>query len=616
MEESRRLTPASPSSAAKAALPLILLAAVIQGWALYGLHHAIEYHHWPATESGWLVALYAVTLFVPITVQLLARYAHAAILWRFVAMLAVAFFYFGWHFGAHVLGGGASAYTADSAWPLSLALLFGVLWLLVLPFAQSRLTTGHWASDYGALFTHAWHNKLMLAEAVLFTGLFWLLMFLWQMLFHLLKIDYFRELFKEPIFIYPVTALTFGCALHLIGSITQLTSIVLEQLLNVLKWLATLAAVILTLFTVALVLSLPGLVFTGQKAIGATWLLWLLAVMVLFLNAAYRDGRVLEPYPSWIARCLRAIVPLMVIIALTALYALIVRSRHYGLTVERVWAFVVASAALLYSVGYSMAAFRKGAWLGAISRVNISVAVALIVVIGAAMTPLLSPFRLAANSQFRLVQERGLNAVEAAGDKRIGIRAYGQNSPLHYLRFDAGRYGQARLKELAESYDGPDQDTVRRSANAVLALKTRWEPVAPVDVREALGKLPVYPQGRTLDPGLIDKLVKDLGQPGVLGLRDFSGQAAGIFIDLNGDSTEEFVFMMPPRGRVYENRQGKWQYRGDVVDPSRLGVAGAGGGGAARSLIDDLTQGNVASTPSKWSDLLIGTHRYRMDAPD
>jgi hypothetical protein len=157
--------------------------------------------------------------------------------------------------------------------------LFGVLWLLVLPFAQSRLTTGHWASDYRALFTHAWHNKLMLAEAALFTGLFWLLLFLWQMLFHLLKIDFFRELFEEPIFIYPVTALTFGCAMHLIGSITQLTSVVLEQLLNVLKWLATIAAAILTLFTVALVLNLPGLLFTGQKVIDATWLLWLVAVM-------------------------------------------------------------------------------------------------------------------------------------------------------------------------------------------------------------------------------------------------------------------------------------------------------------------------------------------------
>jgi hypothetical protein len=34
------------------------------------------------------------------------------------------------------------------------------------------------------------------------------------------------------------------------------------------------------------------LLFTGQKAIGAAWLLWLVAVVVLLLNAAYRDGTV------------------------------------------------------------------------------------------------------------------------------------------------------------------------------------------------------------------------------------------------------------------------------------------------------------------------------------
>jgi Domain of unknown function (DUF4153) len=610
MEESQRSAPE------KASLPLILFAAIVQGWALYGLHHAIEYHHWPATDSAWLTALYALALFIPISVQLLAQYAQSKTLWRFIAALAVAFFYFGWHFGAHVLGG-PSVFTADPGWVFPLALLFGVLWLLVLPFVQSRLTTGHWASDYGALFTHAWHNKLMLAEALLFTGLFWLLLFLWQMLFHLLKIDYFRELFKEPIFFYPVTALAFGCALHLIGSITQLTSVVLEQLLNVLKWLATLAAVILTLFTVALVLKLPGLFFTEEKAIGATWLLWLLAVMVLFLNAAYRDGSVLQPYPKWIARSLKAVVPLMVIIALTALYALIVRARHYGLTVERVWALVVAGAGLLYSVGYSIAAFRNGAWLGAISRVNIIVAAALIVVIAAAMTPLLSPFRLAANSQFRLVQERGLKAIDRSSARNpYGWTSYGRNSPLDYLRFDAGQYGQARLKELAGSYAGPDAENVRHSASAVLAQKTRWDAVARVDVRDALGKLHVFPQGRALDAGLADLLVKDLEAPySFVGLRDFSTQAAGIFIDLNGDNSDEFVLMTftsPSRGRVYENRQGQWQYRGDVIE--LFGIFGARAGTSAGGyVLDELNKGNVTSSPSKWSDLLIGTHRYRID---
>jgi hypothetical protein len=38
--------------------------------------------------------------------------------------------------------------------------------------------------------------------------------------------------------------------------------------------------------------------------------------------------------------------------------------------------------------------------------------------------------------------------------------------------------------------------------------------------------------------------------------------------------------------------------------------------GAARDLIDDLAKGNVSARPSKWSDLVIGTHKYRINASD
>ena len=176
----------SRSSSAQVRLPLILLAAVVQGWALYGLHHAIKEHHWPATDQAWLIALYALAVFTPVTLQLLAEYRRAAALWRLVAVLAIAFFYFGWHHGASVATSGSEPFRgSDEYFPL--ALLLTVLWLLALPFAQSRLAAGHWTTEYHSLFANAWRNKLTLAEAALFTGLFWLMLFLWQMLFHMLK---------------------------------------------------------------------------------------------------------------------------------------------------------------------------------------------------------------------------------------------------------------------------------------------------------------------------------------------------------------------------------------------------------------------------------------------
>lgn len=37
----------------------------------------------------------------------------------------------------------------------------------------------------------------------------------------MLGIRFFKELFQEPIFVYPVTSLTFGIALYLIGSLDR-----------------------------------------------------------------------------------------------------------------------------------------------------------------------------------------------------------------------------------------------------------------------------------------------------------------------------------------------------------------------------------------------------------
>jgi Domain of unknown function (DUF4153) len=585
------------------ALPFILLAAVIQGWSLYGLHHSLEFHHWPATNQGWLMALYALAVFVPLTVQMLADHARGAPMWRLVAILAAGYFYFGWHHGAAVFPGGPELFRgADEYFPFALVLI--VLWLMALPFAQVRLATGRWAIQYPALFANAWRNKLTLAEAGLFTALFWLLLFLWQMLFHMLGIDYFRELFREPIFVYPVTSLTFGCALHLIGSIERLTAVVLEQLLNVLKWLGLLAGAILVLFTVALVFKLPGLVFTGQKAIGAAWLLWLIAVVVLLLNAAYRDGSVPQPYPKWMAQFLRLAVPLTVIVSLTAIYALSMRSRQYGLTVERIWGFVVAGAALLYSAGYSIAALGRGAWLAGMSRVNVAVAIALIAVLSAALTPLLSPYRLAADSQFRLIRAKGLAVMDDKHPKGI---AFTQNSPLQYLRFDSGRYGLVKLQELADSPMGIDADGVRQAAKRLLAQKNRWEFQPASDTAVVLGKLHTYPAGRTLDQDLKDKLITDLAKPeNRFSFQDLSEErVVGIYIDLAGSGADDFVLLTANHGLVYEHREAGWALVADA-NPSFIGPQWKSG------LLDELAKGNVSTAAPKWKELTIGSRTFRV----
>lgn len=618
-------------------LPVVLIAAVVQGWALYALHLSLAGSRWPATQPGWLLALYAVAVFVPLTVQLLADHARQQWMWLIVSFMALLFAYFGWHHGAHVMSRDTEDFVSSGRW-FPLAFVLGVLWLHMLPFVQCRLAGGKWRTGYAALFDTTWRNTLVLAEAVLFTTLFWLLLFLWQSLFMMLGMRFFSELFRAPIFVYPVSALVFGFALHLIGSVERLIGVILEQLLNVLKWLAVIAGLILALFTVALTFRLSGMIASGERAIGAVWLLWLIAVTVLFVNAAYRDGSVGQPYPRWISLALRGVIPLLVVIAITALYALYVRIDAYGFTVERVWAAIVSVAACIYAAGYTLAAIRTGRWMAGIAGVNVFTAVFMIVAVGLALTPVLSPYRIAANSQFqralaapqtaafsrpaaRAAPDGGLAAPGASegslvtagvpgGESAAGERAdagYARDTPLHYLRFDAGRYGTARLQDLASLQDHPRAAQIREAAVAMLAQQQRWQPAVPMNLRQRLEEIAVHPSGRHLDAALLERLEADLRNPRLPWRHSHPDRAfGGIFVDLNADGDEEFVLVAGASGFVYERREGAWQ-RVASMTPAR-GFAAVGD-----AMVAEIVKGHVVVQEPEWRELMIGGQRFRLN---
>ena len=579
-------------------LPVILAAAVGQGWALFGLHHAITTHTWPATDLAWLLALYSVVVLIPVTIQLLAGQMRGQAASAIVALLTVAVFYFGWHHGSAVADFHDNRF-AESGECFPLAIVLIVLWLQVMPFVQARLRMGRWTADYHPLFDYAWRNAITLAEAGAFTGLFWLLLFLWQSLFHMLRIDFFRDLFQQPIFVYPVTSLVFGCALHLIGSVERLVSTVLEQILNVFKWLGTVSGLLLALFTVALIFRLPSLIFTGEKAIGASWLLWLVAVVVLFLNAAYRDGSVSKPYPAWMAFSLRIVIPLTVIVALTATYALVLRTREYGLTVERFWGFIVAAAALIYAIGYALAAAGKGAWFAGISRVNVIAALALIGALALALTPVLSPYRLSADSQYTLVME---GRFKPADDR------HRSGSPFHYLRFGSGAYGRHKLAELAQLQNHPDAALIRALASAELRLTSPWETVPQEPAANALAKMVIYPPGRTLDAELSQRLRADMDAPGRRYMWTSAADApiAGLFVDLSteGSGAEEFVLLNGANGVVYRKDARGWR---------EIGLAnGAPSAVTQQRLLAELARGDVSVRDPEWKELWVGSYRIRV----
>lgn len=583
---------ASPTRAINGTLPIILVAAVVQGWILYLLHLAIDTKSWPATHPEWLAAFYAVAAFIPLTIQLLAEHAGKLTMWIITASLAVVFMYFGWHHGHSVIADGTREFVAVQGW-FQLGLVLGVLWLLALPFIQCRLADGTWRARYEMLFEVSWRFILMLAEAAFFTGIFWGLLLLWQQLFYMLGITFFRELFAKPIFIYPVNSIVIGFALYRIGSLDRMTSLVLAQFLNVLKWLALVAGLLLALFTITLIAKLPGMIASGERVISATWLLWLMAATVLLINAAYRDGTTAQPYPKWSGIGMRCVIPLTVIIAVTALYALCVRVHSYGFTVERVWALMVAVAACIYAVGYSFAVRDSTHWMSGMARVNIAVSLFLVVIVSLGLTPVLSPYRIAADSQFHRVQE--LSAAERNSRQQ-------QGASLQYLRFNAGNYGMARLRQLENLQNHPRAADIREAAAAVLVQEQRDLRPVPVDISDELRAMVVYPPDRTPDAGLLKQLQEQL-QHQILHTSVQAGLGfGGVFIDLNADQVEEFVLLTPGIAYLYERQSDAWTLRGNMMSSPLL---------VNSDLPAQIRAGNVHVIEPAWQELEIGSIVFR-----
>lgn len=581
----------------RSALYTILIAAVIQGWALYGLHWALRNDAWPASDKGWLFALYAVAAFMPLTVQLLAAHFRQRLLWVFIAGLALLFAGFGGYHGSAVSPPLLARPSGEP--PLLPVAALAVFWLILLPFLQARLTNGRWRNAYAEYFEHAWHNKLRLAEAGAFTIALWLLLVLWGGLFRLLGIHFFHELFREPLFVYPVTALAVGIALHLIGSQQRLVTVALEQILGLLKWLAVVAALILLLFTLTLLPKLPELFAAGRRALSAHWLLWLVAVMVLLLNAGYRDGSASQPYPRWLGVALRVVAPLLVIVALTALYSLGVRIATLGLTVERSWGLLVAVAAVAYAVGYAWAAARSGPWMAGMGRVNVVVALGLVGMLALMLTPVLSPWRLTAASQYRVAL--------AAEDAKL------RDGALQYLRFNAGREGLTRLARVASIDNHPRAAQLRAAAQRIQEAQFPWEPV-PADPEQTLATLPVFPAGRQIDAALQAVLAATPAEVGntlsPLTLCDMNkAGCAGLFIDLDGDGSEEFVLAWTYMVQVFQRTGDDWQRiadGGNAIPTTRKLPTERDG------LVGALERGDYNVQAPRWPDLRIGDRVIRL----
>lgn len=441
------------------ALPLssrstIVLIALLQGLALYAVQQASN--SWLFEDIASRYRWYTWVLTIPTAIALTLVNLRDRRLWLHTAIgsavvLALAS-WIGWNLG----GGATGLVDGPLHWPFSISM--GIAVFVTLPWWQFRLQHGHWRATYDALFERAWQNGLTLTLALAFTGLTWLLLWLWAALFQLVDIAFFRDLFREEAFVSLATGCLFGFGVLIGRTQHRAIQVTRQVLFAICRGLLPLLSFIAVLF----VLSLP---FTGLEALwntrSATWLLVTVSLLlVAFTNSVYQHDSERAAYPLWLRRLVDASLLALPVYAGLALYAMGLRIVQYGWTLERFWGVLVVLTVCGYAVGYALSVLRRrGRWLQPIERVNRWMCWTVLAVALLANSPLLDGVRISIASQVAR-----LTADPAAINGKDAIA----------LRFEFGRRGVDALRELQKDPRLADDARALSVIGDALAREHRW----------------------------------------------------------------------------------------------------------------------------------------------
>ncbi|WP_105102547.1 DUF4153 domain-containing protein [Microbulbifer pacificus] len=461
---------------------LILAAALIQGLALYTLKFFTAVDGW---SPVWQYLCYTIAIAIPPLVIVTVAPRLARGYWWLIAGYAVVL---------ALLAGyrGYQCTPADQVYcgnphefvPAIAIATFVVAFLLrACSTGAARLQQ----PQYPALFHFSWDNALTIGLTLVFTGTFWLILFLWQALFKLVGVDFFHELFRKDWFCYPVTWLAAGSGAILFRS-QQSFVLTLKRLLR------TMLVALLPLLAVLTIVFLATLPFTGLQPIwdtgrGSALLLWLVALLLFFTNGVVQDDFPFARYPRWINRVLLLALIVAPFYTAFALYGLWLRVAQYGWTPERLWGFVVALTLALLATSYSLSILRRGAhWSEWLRRINTGLALWVLAVCLITQSPLVNFWRISAGSQLARLQDG---------------RAELADFDFFFLREKLGRPGLEALR-AAKAFPAIQQNAdVTSHIDALLAQPDAiWElrknPLQTQAEIQKLREIEVIPAGSSL----------------------------------------------------------------------------------------------------------------------
>lgn len=588
---------ASPDDVAWAG-PARAVIGLAQGVALYFLFDAYQNKIWPATDGTIFAALCTAAIFVPLIVVSALTHLRLGLLIRWALAVTLICTALAWYDAYRdIYRDLISSLDFPRNLP-SLQLWFALM--LGLFIGHGLLVAG--ASDrrfiarYPTYFGISWKHGLQAVMATLFTGIFWLVLWLGADLFKLIKIDFLYELIRKNWFWIPATTVALNYAIHITDVRVGIVRGMRTLSCNLLSWLLPLLTLIAASFVVALA-------FTGMEPLwntrrASSILLTAAASLIFLINSAYQDGARIDgdrdgevqPLPRLLRIAVKAASLILIPLVLLAAYGIWLRVSQYGWTPQRLIATACAMVAACYALGYAVAAIVPSVSVFRLESTNVVTAFVILAVLLALYTPAADPARISVADQLRRFDAGTISADQL---------------DYVFLRFGAGRYGNDALRKLA---DQPTSQPVAQKAAEMLQKKNRFEafrPSPPVGVEDRRNNITVaQPRGQPLPSGFAETDWNSFQRPYQLP-QCLIGRAKcdAVLLDLDGDGAAEIVLMPSLAGQasVFRmNNDRSWAYLGVLSISNCAGMREA------------LIAGTAITAQPRFSELEVAGRRLRL----
>lgn len=440
-----------------------------------------------------------------------------------------------------------------------------VLVLFFTPFLLVWLHDRKSVLDYARLFDAAWTMAVRYLLAWGFVAVFWLVAFLSNALLGLVDVTFVDLLLRTDWARFGTSGAVLGLGLAVIYELRDRISPYL--ILRLLRLLVPVMLVVVLVFLVAV--PVRGLTHLfGELSAAGILIGTAIAAITLISTALDREDDT-AVRTAGIRAATRGLALLSPALGGLAVWAVALRVQQYGWTPDRILAVTVSLFLLVYGLGYAASVLAGRGWMVRIRGVNVVMALAVMAVCVAWMTPVLNVDRLSVNSQISRF-ETGRSTLDQLA--------------LWQMEHGWGRAGHEGLLRLQAMTQRPDHDlivarieAVRGETNPFQFEQSLLRQMAPERAGDLFSVMPVRPAWASVSVERLQSVPIYRLDAWLEGCMETlpDGRAAcvlvnGAFVPSVPDTDQAIVVFMDPTGAVHANHviwhDGEARVR-DVFDP-------------------------------------------------